>query len=88
MINESNWMKKIAEDRASESLESARASLERALREIELYQLKFTQADTFAQKADIMNWVINYLSTGIYPNLRLDQLASAQADLKEQAGKL
>jgi hypothetical protein len=85
MINETNWMKKMAEDRACDSLEIARASLERALHEIEMYQVKFTQTDTLAQKADIINWVINYLATGIYPNLRLDQLASAQAELKSMS---
>lgn len=40
----------------------------------------------FRVKGDSMvgigNWSINYLATGIYSNLRIDQLANAQADLQ------
>jgi hypothetical protein len=30
----------------------------------------------------VLNWTINYLVTGILPNLRIDLLANAQAGLK------
>jgi hypothetical protein len=85
MIKETNWVQKLAEDRASEALEAARKTLERALQEVATYQVKLAEAQTPDQKADIINWTINYLATGIYPNLRIDQLASAQADLKAQS---
>ena len=85
MNNETNWVRKLAEDRASEAIEAARKTLERALQEVETYQVKLAEAQTPEQKADVVNWTINYLSSGIYPNLRIDQLASAQADLKAQS---
>lgn len=84
MINEANLMRKLAEDRASDALEVARKSLERSVREIEIYQSRLLHAETLEQKADIVNGAINFLVTGIYPNLRIDQLASAQAALKAQ----
>lgn len=87
MINEINWVQKLAEDRALGAIEGARKTLERALQEVETYQLKLAAAQTSEQKADIVNWTINYLTTGIYPNLRIDQLASAQADLKAQSSE-
>ncbi len=82
MINEKNWMLNLAENRATEALETARGALERALQEVQTYQAKLTGAQTAEQKADIVNWTINYLASSIYPNLRLDQLAAAQAELK------
>jgi len=87
MIKETNWVQKLAEDRASEALEAARKTLERALQEVATYQVKLAEAQTPEQKADVVNWTINYLATGIYPNLRIDQLASAQADLKAQSSE-
>lgn len=85
MINETNWVQRLAEDRASEAIEAARKTLERALQEVETYQVKLAEAQTPEQKADVVNWTINYLASGIYPNLRIDQLASTQADLKAQS---
>jgi hypothetical protein len=82
MIKETNWERQLAESRALDALEAARKTLERALKEVESYQLKLAEAQTLEQKADVVNWTINYLASGIYPNLRLDQLASAQAELK------
>ncbi len=82
MTNETDWTQRLAEGRAAEALETVRKTLERALKEVEAYQLQLAEAGTPEQKADVVNWVINYLASGIYPNLRIDQLASAQADLK------
>lgn len=87
MIKDTNWVQKLAEDRATEALEAARKTLERALQEVATYQVKLAEAQTPEQKADVVNWTINYLATGIYPNLRIDQLASAQADLKAQSSE-
>jgi len=82
MINETNWALTLAENRATEALETARGTLERVLQEVQTYQAKLAGAQTSEQKADIVNWTINYLASNIYPNLRLDQLAAAQAELK------
>ena len=53
-----------------------------SVREIVSYRVKLEQAQTHQQKAVIMNWAINYLVTGIYSNIRIDLLASAQANLQ------
>ncbi len=82
MTNETDWPQRLAEGRATEALETVRKTLERALQEVDAYQLQLAGAGTPEQKADVINWVINYLASGIYPNLHMDQLASAQADLK------
>ena len=82
MIEKTNWERKQAETQAVESLEQVRKALLRAANEIEFYQSKLSLATTQKQKAEVVNWSINYLATGIYPNLRIDQLANAQADLQ------
>ena len=82
MTNETNWAQKLAEDRANEALETVRNTLERAVQEVGAYQLQIAGAQTHEKKAEIVNWAINYLASNIFPNLRLDQLAAAQAELK------
>lgn len=82
MIGEEDWKRRQAEVQASEALERACCTLTRAAQELESYKAKLEQADTHQQKAAIINWAINYLVTGIYPNLRIDLLANAQADLQ------
>lgn len=81
MIGEENWKLRQAEVQASEALETAYFTLMRAAQELESYKAKLEQADTHQQKAAIINWAINYLATGIYPNIRIDMLANAQANL-------
>lgn len=81
MIEKTNWERKQAETQAVESLEQVRKVLLRAAKEIESYESKLSLATTQKQKAEVVNWSINYLATGIYPNLRIDQLANAQAQL-------
>jgi phage shock protein A len=70
-----------AELLAREALAQARATLERALRELDGYTSRFEQAESMRDKADVMNWALNALACGITPNLRLDLIASAQAEL-------
>lgn len=82
MTNETNWAQKLAEGRANEALETVRNTLERAVQEVGAYQLQIAGAQTHEKKAEIVNWAINYLASNIFPNLRLDQLAAAQAELK------
>ena len=68
-----------AEHRAREAL--ARSTLERALRELDRYTSRFEEAESLRDKADVMNWTLNELACNITPNLRLDLIASAQAEL-------
>jgi len=70
---------------ADHHLNVSRLVLMRALEEINKYQRSFTDETDPARKAEVLNWTINYLVTGILPNLRVDLLASAQANLKAVA---
>lgn len=71
-----------AVESAENHLNTSRLTLMRALEEINKYQRTFSDEDDTSRKADVLNWAINYLITGILPNLRIDLLASAQANLK------
>jgi hypothetical protein len=66
---------------AREALAKARSTLERALRELDRYARRFEEAESLRDKADVMNGTLNELACNITPNLRLDLIASAQAEL-------
>jgi hypothetical protein len=70
-----------AEQKGREAIAQARATLERALRELESYGERYDSTDSLRDKANALNWTLNYLATGITPNLRLDLIADAQAEL-------
>lgn len=70
-----------AERRAREALAQARSTLERALRELDRYTSRFEEAESLRDKADVMNRTLNELACNITPNLRLDLIADAQAEL-------
>lgn len=70
-----------AEQRGREAIAQARATLERALREIDSYAERYDSADALRDKTKVLNWTLNYLATGVTPNLRLDLIADAQAEL-------
>jgi hypothetical protein len=80
-MNESNWVERLAESDGKEAIARARAALVRALEELDLYSEKYEAAENSMRRAEILNWTLHYLSTGITPNLRLDMLANAQARL-------
>jgi hypothetical protein len=71
-----------AVENADNHLNVVRVTLMRALEEVGKYQQSFNAEADLSRKADVLNWTINYLITGILPNLRIDLLASAQAGLK------
>lgn len=85
MKNETEWQTQIAEQNAADALANARATLIRALHELDSYIEKFDAADSPARKAEALNWTLNYLATGIAPNLRLDLIANAQAQFTRLA---
>lgn len=60
---------------------NARAVLERTLVELDRYIERFEQADSLNNKADVLNWTLNHLTTYISCNVRLDLIAQAQAEL-------
>jgi len=70
-----------AERTARVALDQARATLERALRELDSHTERFEASETLSDKAKVMNWALNELASGIIPNLRLDMFAQAQVEL-------
>ena len=72
---------------AENHLNVVRLTLMRALEEVGSYQKTFVEESDLSRKADALNWTINYLVTGILPNLRIDLLAHAQANLKVLAAR-
>lgn len=84
-MTDSEWKHGLAENDGKEALARVRATLVRALEEVDLYNGKFEAADEPRRKAEVLNWTLHYLATGIAPNLRLDMLANAQARLASLA---
>ncbi len=72
---------RFADTSARDALSNARAVLEKALAELDHYITRYEDADGLTNKADIVNWTINHLTTYIAMNVRLDTLAGAQAAL-------
>lgn len=85
MKNETEWQTHIAEQNAADALANARGTLIRALQELDSYIEKFSTADCPTRKAEVLNWTLNHLATGITPNLRLDLIANAQAEFTRLA---
>jgi hypothetical protein len=83
--NKSEFTKRLAENDGEEALARARETLVRALEELDHYINKFEAANDSRLKAEILNWTLNFLSSSIANNLRLDLLANAQAKLTSLA---
>jgi hypothetical protein len=83
--NKSEFTKRLAENDGEEALARARATLVRALEELDNYINKFEAANDSRLKAEILNWTLNFLSSSIANDLRLDLLANAQAKLTSLA---
>ena len=60
-------------------------TLERSLRELDHYIERLDTAETPHDKSQVMNWALNALACNITPNLRLDLIANAQAELASVA---
>jgi hypothetical protein len=83
--SKSEFTKRLAENDGKEALARARTTLVRALEELDNYSNKFEAANDSRLKAEILNWALNFLSSSITNNLRLDLLANAQAKLTSLA---
>lgn len=70
-----------AHQQARAAFKNARSTLEHALRELDRFAERFDEAASNAEKAQVMNWALNHLACNITPNLRLDLIANAQAEL-------
>jgi len=78
-------MRQMAEQKAKEALMTACSTLERSLRELDHYIERLDTAETPQDKSQVMNWTLNALACNITPNLRLDLIANAQAELASVA---
>lgn len=78
-------MRQMTEQKAKDALLTARSSLERSLRELDHYIERLETAETPHDKSQVMNWALNALACNITPNLRLDLIANAQAELASVA---
>lgn len=74
-------MQQLAHQNAKDNLLRARATLERSLAELDHHLQRLDTAETAHDKSQVMNWALNALACNITPNLRLDLIANAQADL-------
>jgi len=70
-----------AQQQGRDALAHARATLERALQELEHYAARYEEVSSAKDKADVLNWTLGHLATYISGNVRLDMLATAQASL-------
>lgn len=68
---------------ARESLVYAKTILERAIHELDTYIDYLDRAESNSKRAQIMNWALHYLVCNILPNVRLDLIANAQAELSK-----
>jgi len=78
-------MRQMTEQKAKDDLLIARSTLERSLRELDHYIERLDTAETPHDKSQVMNWALNALACNITPNLRLDLIANAQAELASVA---
>ena len=72
-----------AEEAALKALLHAQTTLEANMHELDRYIEKFKEASTAKDKAAVLNWSLNHLVCNITPNLRLDLIANAQAELAQ-----
>ena len=66
-----------AETSGRDALANARATMQRALEELDRYD----EAESLKDKANVFNWTLGHLATYVPNNVRLDLIASAQAEL-------
>jgi hypothetical protein len=78
---------KLARTTASERLQAAINHLQRSMYEMECYQEKLAEATSDRERSQVLNWAINHLVCDIQPNLRIDLLATSQAELAVMAAR-
>lgn len=81
MRTESEHVAQSAEASGRDALANARATVQRALEELDRYIARYEGAEHLKEKADVLNWTLGHLATYIPNNVRLDMIAGAQAEL-------
>ena len=78
-----DMLNQLKQQNAQQALIYARSILERAIHELDTYIDYLDKADSNSKRAQIMNWALHYLVCNILPNVRLDLIANAQAELSQ-----
>lgn len=81
MKTEANYIAEYAEASGRDALANARATMQRALEELDRYIARYDEVEQLKDKANILNWTLNHLATYVPSNVRLDMIAGAQAEL-------
>jgi len=83
-----DMLNQLKQQNAKQALIYARSILERAIHELDTYIDYLDKADSNSKRAQIMNWALHYLVCNILPNVRLDLIANAQAELSQSVTKV
>ena len=78
---EANYIAEYAEASGRDALANARATMQRALEELDRYIARYDEVEQLKDKANVLNWTLNHLATYVPNNVRLDMIAGAQAEL-------
>jgi len=70
---------------AAQRLQTVIETLEMSIHEIERYQAKLNDAACDTERAELMNWTVQFLVCYAVPNMRIDLLADSQFELKALA---
>ena len=81
MTTEAQYTSRYAETSGRDALANARATMQRALEELDRYIERYNEAEQLKDKANVLNWTLSHLATYVPNNVRLDLIASAQAEL-------
>ena len=81
MTPEAQHASRYAETSGRDALANARATMQRALEELDRYIERYDEAEQLKDKANVLNWTLSHLATYIPNNVRLDMIAGAQAEL-------
>ena len=63
------------------ALREMRSALEHAARKLMEYEERYDEMDGLLDKAQVLNWALAHVCTGVMANARIDLAASAQAEL-------
>jgi hypothetical protein len=80
-MNDADYIANHAETQGREALANARATMERALAELDHFIARYEEVEGLKHKANVLNWTLNHLATYVPNNVRLDLIAGAQAEL-------
>lgn len=64
-----------------DALSNARATMQRAIDELDRYIKRYEEVERLKDKAQVLNYSLTHLATYLPNNVRLDTIANAQSEL-------